>query len=281
MNAVRSPRPLRAALSVFRIEFIKGLQYRVAALSGAAISIFWALIEITVYIVFFTHADRASVPGISGGMTLAQAVSYSWLGQVLWALAPMSVGNDILVQIEKGDISVELLRPFHLYNHWFARSAAQRLTPLVFRGSAVLLAGLLAPAAYRLGAPASPAALLCTLASVGCAAVLGTSFANFMAAVRMNVEWGNGPMFIIMLLSGVLSGGYLPLKLWPDALQTFLLYQPFAGYLDIPMRLYLGLLPAGEAWLYWLMQLGWAAGFVLAGRLLMGHRLRNIVVQGG
>ena len=86
---------------------------------------------------------------------------------------------------------------------------------------------------------------------------------------------------MLLLASGVLSGGYLPLQLWPDAMQKVLLYQPFAGYLDIPVRLYVGSMAAEQGITAVLMQLGWTAAFVLAGNALMGRKLKTMIIQGG
>ena len=38
-------RTLKASWSLFKIRSAEGLQYRLAALSGATVSVFWALIE--------------------------------------------------------------------------------------------------------------------------------------------------------------------------------------------------------------------------------------------
>jgi ABC-2 type transport system permease protein len=140
--------------SILRIRLLEGLQYRLSALSGAVTSTFWALIEITVYTVFFHYADRASLPNISNGMALSQVVSYAWLGQFLAMSQPMNVDAAILAKIESGDVGVELCRPMDLYGNWFAQNVAARINPL-WRGGPVLLAGLIMPASYRLGAPAS------------------------------------------------------------------------------------------------------------------------------
>ena len=273
-------RTARATLGVFRIQFAESIQYRVAALSGAAVSILWSVIEITVYIAFFRHGERAMIPGISSGMTLAQAISYAWLGQMLFGLYP-GLDGSIVQQIEKGDIGVEMCRPFPLYNLWFARKAASTLSTMLMRGSAVVLFGFFMPGIYRLGGPTTLPALLCALLSLCCAFVLSAAVSNLVAAVRMNVPWGNGPMHILFLLTMVLSGGYLPLQLWPDFMQTFLYYQPFAGFMDIPLRLYLGLMPPSQALSAMLLQLGWTAAFIVLGNLLMRRHLRSVVIQGG
>jgi ABC-2 type transport system permease protein len=83
------------------------------------------------------------------------------------------------------------------------------------------------------------------------------------------------------MLSMVLSGAYLPLQMWPDVLQGFLFFQPFAGNLDLPLRLYVGSLSAGGGAVIIGTQLAWTAVFIAAGRVIMRRKLRNIIVQGG
>ncbi len=271
---------LRACLSLFVIKTAEGFQYRLSGLAGATTSIFWALIEIMVYTVFYQYADNKSA-GLLAGLDLRQVITYSWLAQVLFPIQPMSIDSDILKKITNGDVGIEMCRPLDLYSHWFAKTAAARLTPLFWRGSVVLLAGILMPPFYRIQTPASLSGLLCMLLSLLCAVLLCTSFGMVMCAIRLNITWGDGPTYMIMLLGSVLSGSYLPLKLWPDFMQKFLLLQPFAGYLDIPLRLYLGVLPPPDAVWAVGLQLLWSIIFIILGRTLMSVRLNRIIVQGG
>jgi ABC-2 type transport system permease protein len=271
---------LKACLSLFGIKIAEGLQYRLAGLAGASTSIFWALIEITVYTVFYRYADNKSASLIAG-LDLRQIISYAWLTQVFFVLQPMSIDGEILSKITSGDIGIELCRPINLYTHWFAKIAAGRLAPLLCRGGVVLLAGLIMPSSYRLSLPASLPGLLGTLLSILGAILLCTSFGMLVTTIRLGITWGDGPTYMIMLLGGVLSGGYLPLQLWPEFMKNFLLLQPFAGYLDLPLRLYLGVLPPQKIVWAVTMQLFWSLIFIAAGKILMSIRLRKIIVQGG
>jgi ABC-2 type transport system permease protein len=270
----------RVCLSVFRIKTTEGFQYRLAGIAGASVSIFWALIEITVYSVFYHHAADASA-GILAGLTLKQLVTYAWLAQVFFLMQPMNIDGDILNKIITGDVGIEMCRPLDLYLHWFSKNAAGRLVPLFWRGSVVLLAGMLMPSSFRMLPPVSFMGLLCAFVSLFSAFLLCAAFATFVCSVRLNITWGEGPTYIIMLVGGVLSGTYLPLQLWPEFLQKFLFLQPFAGYLDIPLRLYLGTLPACQALPAIGLQLLWTAGFILAGKRILSKRIAKIIVQGG
>jgi ABC-2 type transport system permease protein len=271
---------IKACFSLFKIKIAEGFQYRLAGLAGASTSIFWVLIEITVYTIFYKYANNRSA-GLASGITLKQVISYSWLTQLLFLMQPMSIDSELLGKITNGDIGIEMCRPLDLYSHWFAKTAASRLTPIFWRGSITIIFGLLMPAAYRLSPPATFTGFLCMLLSIISAFLLCTSYAMLACVVRMNIPWGDGPTYIMMLIGGVLSGGYLPLQLWPKFLQSFLLLQPFAGYLDIPLRFYIGTLHMSDTLWAIGVQLIWVTVFIFAGRVLMTKRLKNIIVQGG
>jgi ABC-2 type transport system permease protein len=270
---------LKACLSIFRIQLAQSLQYRLAGLSSASISIFWALIEIVVFTVFYEHAQGSAAR--MNGLSLSQVISYVWIAQFLVPLQPMSVDGDILSQITSGNVGIALCRPLSLYWQWFAHTAAGRLGGFWMRGILTVLAGFLIPGSMRLSPPSSFAGLWMFIFSAAGAFLLCTAYGMLITAVRLNITWGEGPTYMLLLISGVLSGGYLPLQLWPDALQKLLLYQPFAGYLDIPVRLYVGSMSWTQGIGAFFIQLSWTLAFILAGKALMGHKLKTLIVQGG
>lgn len=278
MNSIAAT--LKACLSIFRIKTAEGVQYRMAGVSGATVGIFWGLIEIIVYTVFYKYSSNNNA-GVMAGLSLQQVVTYVWLGQILFPMQPNTIDSDILNKINNGDIGIELCRPLDLYANWFARVASTRLWPLFWRGSITFVFALLMPPAFRMGLPASLPGFLFSLVSMSSALLLCTAFGMFACSVRLGITWGDGPTYIIMLMGSVLSGVYLPLQLWPDFLQSFLIYQPFAGYLDIPLRLYLGTMPPSYGLWAIGLQLVWAILFVVAGKALMASKLRNITIQGG
>lgn len=271
---------IKAYLSIFRIKTAEGFQYRLAAFAGATISIFWVYIEIVVCSVFYHYSDRPWA-GITAGLTLQELITYIWLAQIMFLIQPMSIDSDILSKIQSGDVSLELCRPLDLYQHWFAKVAAGRLIPLFWRGSVILMVSMLMPASYRLMPPNSIAAILCTLLSVISAILLCSAFGTLVCVIRLSVPWGDGPTYLIMLIGSVLSGSYLPLQLWPDFLQPFLLLQPFAGYLDIPLRFYLGTLTPSSILWAGSLQLTWSLVFIIIGKILINKKINRLIIQGG
>ncbi|MCL2056975.1 MAG: hypothetical protein FWH02_07145 [Oscillospiraceae bacterium] len=253
------------------------MQYRLAGISGALVSIVWTLIEVTIYIVFYTYADNR----FNFTLTLHQVIAYSWVKELIFAMLVFNIDDDIRQKIVSGDVGIELCRPLDLYWHWFAKSSAGRVGMVIFRSGVVLLAGILIPGQYGMSLPASLAGFFAFIVSFSCAFLLCASYAALMCAVRLGITWGEGPVYMLMLMSHILAGGYLPLQLWPDFMQRFLFFQPFAGCLDIPARLYIGAMQPADALPAILLQLGWAAVFVGLGRLIMSRRQRGVIIQGG
>ena len=215
-------------------------------------------------------------------ITMRQAVSMVWLQQVAGSLVPgWNTDIALYTQVRSGDVAYELLRPMDAYAHWYVKSLAGRLGPFLLALVPVLGAGLLVPEPWGLGAPASPlhalACLLTLLSGVftSCAMIL------LSYAMLLDVRVGDAPSRMAVTVAQILSGLYLPLQLWPEAMQTFLYYQPFAGMLDLPVRLYVGAQPLARAGEIVLLQAFWTAVFVLAGRAWIGRSFRKLVIQGG
>ena len=272
-------RTLKACIALFMIRVAERIQYRAAALANSSTTIFWGILHVVLLTVFFTFG-REQVAAIS----LTQAITYMWLAQILLGLIAMpysGIDDEFRKKITDGDVAVELCRPLDLYAFWYAKTAANKLGGNFWRVIFTALAALLAPAAFRLSLPDSAAGFALFLLSVISAFVLSAAFAMMLTAIRMGLTWGDGPISSLALVGMLLSGSYFPLPLWPDFMQRILLLQPFAGILDIPLRLYIGsILPADAFWAIGL-QVIWAAAFILLGKILMNRQLARLIVQGG
>jgi len=276
-------RTFKAGLSLFKIRVTEGLQYRIAALSNTTIGIFWGIIEIIVLTVFFTYGNNTS--DNINGLTLAQGICYIWLAQMMVSMMTTSIDGDLLSKITSGDVGVELCRPLDLYWHWFARTAAAKVSAVSIRGSLIIIfAAALSFTRfhdYGLGLPYTMLNFLLFLVSLFGAFLFSTAYSMFMTAIRMGVTWGDGPIHLIGLIGMVLSGSHLPLQIWPDFMQSFLRIQPFAGYLDTPARLYVGSVSIETGLISMLFQVFWITAFIIFGRLIIKRRIKNVIVQGG
>ena len=271
-------RTMKACAALFRIRIAESFQYKMSALTGVITSLVWAVIEAAAFTVFFKFADNA---GFTGGLTLTQTVSHVWVRELLLFMQPYGIDDELLLKITNGDVSVELCRPLDLYWHWFSRSAGGKTVNFVMRCLICFLIGFLITGGYGAQPPISIGAFLLFIPSVLCAFLLCSAYGMLVTAIRTNISWGNAPMYFMLLIGQVLSGAYLPLQLWPDFLQPFLLLQPFAGLCDIPARLYIGSMALTDAWLGMGVQLFWSSVFIVLGRQIMLKKLKYISLQGG
>lgn len=263
---------MKAYIAILYARMATLLQYRGAAFAGAATQVFWAIIKTMILTAFYAQAS-ASQP-----ISLVQAVTFAWLGQTLLALLPWNIDKELEAQVKNGNVSYELVRPINLYSLWYARAFAIRTIPTIMRCIPVFMIGTLF---FGLTAPISWTASL----AFGVSLIFGSFLsAAITTLIIISLFWtisGEGIQRLMPHVALLLSGLIVPLPLFPEWLQPFLNFQPLRGIIDIPCRLYTGVIPVQEAFYYLGFQLIWILVLVNAGRWLMGRALRQIVIQGG
>jgi ABC-2 type transport system permease protein len=263
---------VQAYAAIVSARFRTSLQYRGSALAQTACQFWWGLSIIMVWEAFY-RSGTARQP-----MSLAEVITYTWLGQALLSFMPWNVETDIRELIRTGGVAYELLRPLDLYWHWYIKTAATRLASATLRATPILL---VAGAFFHLHAPASLASAgAWALSTVG-AVALACAISTFMAIILFWTIAGDGINGLITSLVLVLSGVLVPLPFFPSWAQSILNVLPFRGLIDIPFRLYLGHLPPAEVFPLLALQAVWTVTFLLLGRGLLAHGLRRLVVQGG
>jgi viologen exporter family transport system permease protein len=105
-------RPFRAA---FESRFSSMLQYRSAALAGFVTQCWWGGIKVVILAAFF-HGGDAVAP-----LPLADAVTYTWLTQALFALLPWLGDPEVALGVRTGAIVYDRVRPVDAYALLFAR----------------------------------------------------------------------------------------------------------------------------------------------------------------
>src|SRR5947208_2695577 len=100
---------MRPYLAILATRFQLLLQYRAAALAGFATQLWWGAMKIFVLAAFFQNTTRAPI-------TLAQTITYVWLGQALLGILPWNIDPDIAQMAETGNVGYERLRPVDTYS---------------------------------------------------------------------------------------------------------------------------------------------------------------------
>lgn len=262
--------------SLFRMRFIAGLQYRAAALAGIATQFVWGIMELLLYKEFYDVNPNAFP------MTLQSLSSYIWLQQSLLAIFMVwFLENDIFQTITEGGIAYELCRPTDLYDMWFFRSMATRLSKAVLRCFPILIIAVFVPEPYGMRLPANITAgvWFVITAFLGFLIVIA-----FCMLVYISTFYTYSPLGVRMVAVSVVeffSGSVVPLPFLPDNLRQVVELLPFASMQNVPLRVYSGDITGSEIYYRLELQIFWAIALIWFGKWVTGKALKRVVVQGG
>ncbi len=267
---------MKKYLSFFRLRLLAGLQYRTAALAGMATQFFWGFMEIMVFHAFY-RADPAAYP-----MTMEATAAYVWLQQALLAFfGAWMFEGEILDTISGGNLAYELCRPIRIYDMWFARSVANRLSKAILRCVPILVVAAFLPRGYGLGLPASFPAFLCFLVSLTMGLFVMVALNMLVYGSCLYTISGDGMRILFASLSEFLAGQVIPLPFFPEKVQRILELNPWASMGNVPFRIYGGDLAEAGMLRAMALQAFWLVILVVLGKLLCAGGEKRAVVQGG
>ncbi len=266
---------MRAYLSIFRLRLAVQLQYRAAAAAGFFTQFFFGLIIVMVYQAFYASTSTVQP------MTVAQAVTYTWLGQATFRMLPLNTDTEVVTLVRSGNVAYELSRPLNLYFLWYGRLVALRIVPTLLSGGPLLALTYWLPGGFGWHLPASPSAGAAWFLSMVLALMLGCAISNLMTISCLWTVAGDGMQRILPAVSMILGGANVPLAYFPDWSQSLLRALPFSGLVDTPFRFYLGMVPPAEIAPRLLLQIVWTIILGLVGVLLASQGLKKVVLQGG
>ena len=267
---------MRAYLSIFRLRFVHGLQYRTAALAGIATQFAFGFLFLSVFLAF-----RSANPGATdfGPGSLA---TYVWLTQAFLVLvASWFRDGELLDTIVSGNLAYEYCRPLDLHLAWFFRLAAHRIAAALMRCFPILVVAWFLPAPYTLVPPASPGALVLFLATLtgGTAVMVALSELLYIGTI---VTQTPAALFLLVgTLADFCAGLVVPLPFLPEPLRDFLGWLPFRLTADLPFRTWSGHLAPADSVVGLGAQVVWFLVLGATGRWLLTRIGRRLVVQGG
>lgn len=267
---------MKKYFSFFQLRFVMGLQYRAAALAGITTQFAWGFMEIMVFRAFY-RTDPAAFP-----MSFSATVSYVWLQQAFLALyAVWMMENEIFDAIVDGNIAYELCRPINIYNMWYARSTANRMSRAVLRCFPVLLVAALVPQPYGMNAPASPGHFMLFLLTLVLGLAVTVSFSMLIYVLTFFTISPQGLRIFFMSTMEFFAGAVIPLPFFPDKVRQIMELLPFASMQNVSLRIYSGSMSGAEMRRAVILQVFWLIAVTAAGKLLCRLAERRITVQGG
>ena len=267
---------MKKYFSFFRLRFSMGLQYRAAALAGIVTQFFWGAMNVLMYHAFY-ESDPSAFP-----MSLEATVTYVWLQQALLLLfAAWLIEHEIFDDILSGNVVYELCRPIDIYDMWFSRSIANRLSRAVLRCFPILIVAVFLPRGYGMSAPASLMHFLLFIVTGVLGFFVTVAFFMLVYALTFFTISPSGLRILITSVVEFFAGGIIPLPFFPDGLRTVMELLPFASMQNVPLRIYSASMSAGEMQRAIGLQVFWFVALVLLGKALCAKAMRRMTLQGG
>ncbi|MEU3276244.1 ABC transporter permease [Streptomyces antibioticus] len=246
--------------------------YRAATAAGVFTNTVFGLILVHTYIALWDERPHL------GGYDQAQAVTFVWLGQALYATLAIQGGGfeaELMERIRTGEVATDLYRPADLQVWWLAADLGRSLFQLIGRGVIPFTFGVLF---FPTALPGDPLRWLLFLVAVVLAMVVSFAIRFLVALSAFWLLDGTGASQVLMVTGMFCGGMALPLNAFPGALGEVVRLLPWAALLQMPADLLMG-----EAdWVSVLaFQAGWAVALLAVGRLVQSAATRRVVVQGG
>ncbi|MCX4762451.1 ABC-2 family transporter protein [Streptomyces sp. NBC_01275] len=246
--------------------------YRAATAAGVFTNTVFGLILVYTYLALWDERPQL------GGYDQAQAVTYVWLGQALYATLAIQGGGfeaDLMERIRTGEVAVDLYRPADLQLWWLATDLGRALFQLLGRGVIPFAFGVLF---FPTALPDDPLTWLACLTAVLLAMVVSFGIRYLAALSAFWLLDGTGVLQTLMVTGIFCSGMTLPLNVFPGALGEIVRALPWSALLQMPADVLMGKADPLPTFAF---QAGWAVALLAAGRLLQSAATRRVVVQGG
>ena len=267
---------MKKYLSFFRLRFSMGLQYRTAEIAGMTTQFAWGIMEILVFRAFFA-ADPAAFP-----MSFEATASYIWLQQAFLAIfAAWLLEPEIFDCIVDGNVAYELCRPIRIYDMWFARSMASRLSKVALRCFPIIAVALLLPRPYGICLPPSSRHFVLFLITLALSFLVSVAFYMWIYVLTFYTISPMGLRIMVASVVEFFSGGGIPLPFFPEKVRRVLELLPFASMQNVPLRVYSGSMSDAQMKSVIALQVFWLTVLVVLGRAMCRTAERRVTLQGG
>lgn len=213
-----------------------------------------------------------------GGYDATDTITYVWLTQAMIGAVAVFGWVDLAQRIRLGDIATDLARPVHPLRSGLAFDLGRALYQTLFRGLPPLVVGALV---FDLTAPSSPVVWIAFIASVVLAIVISFAFRFLYNVAAFWLLDYRGPMLLAVGVSLFFSGFIIPVRFFPDWLETLAHATPFPSMVQLPIDMFVGKTKGLELIQTLAVQAGWALALFAVAYAAFSAGARRLVVQGG
>lgn len=276
----RTPRATVGLYGHFiRLAFLKFLAYRLRYYTG--------VISYTIFVAGYYYlytalfAGRAPGPdGVAtmGGLTVEQMITYVAVGWIGRSFYFNNIARDLMVQVQDGQIAMQLVKPFDVQSVMMFEAVGEAGFRLVMFTLPITV--LIVPL-FGVRIPADLSLVGWTMLSFTLSLVILAQLNFLTGCLAFYMKNIQGVLRAKMVSGDFLAGVLVPFSFFPEWFQTVVTWLPFQAVGYIPVTIFLGKRPGGELWEALGLQLAWAVGLWLAGRIVWRRSLRQVTVQGG
>ncbi|MDE2026809.1 MAG: ABC-2 family transporter protein [Patescibacteria group bacterium] len=196
---------------------------------------------LTVYYLWLAVTPQhGQIFGYSRSLILTYVLGASLIGSIVFSTRTQEMGDNI----NNGELSQFLIRPFRYLGYWFARDIGDKLFNVSFAfAELTIIYFILRPAIY---VQSDIVTILLTVLAVCMAVVMNFFLGSLLGMIAFWSPEVWAPRFIFFMLVSFFAGGLFPLDILPLPVQHVFALLPF-GYLQyFPLKIYLGKLTAAQ-----------------------------------
>jgi ABC-2 type transport system permease protein len=264
--------PTRLFWEITKLSIRRHLSYRAATVAGLVTNIFFGLLRASVLSALY--GSREVVEGLS----IQDVITYTGLTQAVIIYLSIFGSYDLMRAVYQGEIAADLLKPVSLFTFWLAQDLGRAVVGFFLRGLTIMVIYALV---FDITYPTSLLQWLTLFVSLILSWLI--SFA-YRFLVNLSAFWspdargiGRFAFIIVMFFSGFL----MPLRFFPDWVQSLAYLTPFPHMLNTVVEVYLGVLTSTELVNALLAQIAWAVALIIVCQIVLRLGTKRLVILGG
>lgn len=206
-------------------------------------------------ITYFLWVSVMPDKGTLFGYTKELMISYILLAPLVYSVVFSTRTQEIAENINNGDLSHFLLKPFGYFRFWFSRDLGDKAMNICF--CVVEFALFIVIAKPVIFLQTQFFLLICFFLSLCLAIVLHFFISCLLSMVGFWSSEFWAPRFIFYVLLSFLTGATFPLDILPEPVFNILRLLPFTYLQYFPLKIYLGQLSATEILNGFALSLAW------------------------
>lgn len=257
---------------ILKTRFLSSLEYRAELIYEILTS--FILIFCTSYLWKALYGDEQNGYVISLNQMLVFLVIVQLLNLLLFSNLPEQINE----KIYSGSISIDLIRPFHLWAAWIAEDLGTAISRIVIKGIPLFV---FASIMITVPKPVNVTCLFLFLFSTVLCYTLMTSINYIIGLTSVwYMDFGNLGIVARSIIV-FLSGSIIPIWFFPDWFQEISSYLPFIYIYQFPVGIYIGKYSGKEILIGLSMQLFWIICALICSVIMWKVVKNKIVIQGG